>query len=51
MKKISIFNNIIYLILIIEIIAITILHTNKIIELKNRVVKLESQVIELQEGK
>ncbi len=51
MKALKIIRNVIWLIVIIECIALTWLITNKIVDLKGRVEKLETQIVELQGDK
>jgi hypothetical protein len=50
-KLLDIFRFILLTIVLVEIIALTFLMTNKIIELKGRVDKLETQIVELKGDK
>ena len=50
-KLLDIFRFILLTIVLVEIIVLTFLMTNKIIELKGRVEKLETQIVELKGGK
>ena len=50
-KLLDIFRFILLSIVLIEIIVLTLLMTNKIVDLKGRVDKLETQIIELQGDK
>lgn len=51
MKAIKIIRNILLLIVFIEFTLLVLVGTNKLVELKERVDKLETQIVELQEGK